>query len=135
MSCSPADFLNLAESISQQNSCSEIESRCAISRAYYAALHSVDFFFQKTEMDMRIEGESSHAEIIRRAREYGRGIQPGRTNAAVVAKLMSRLKADRNQADYRLGDSIDSIQMQDVILRVKRVMNECEEIDRKRETQ
>lgn len=133
MSCSPVDFLSLAESISERDQCSEIEYRCAISRAYYAALHSVDFFFQKSDTSMRVDGESSHAEIIRRAREYGNSLEPGRTNAAVVAKLMWKLKADRNQADYYLGDSISESQMYDVIRRVRRVIDECKDIARKRE--
>ena len=82
MSCTPTDILVVAEQLIGGEKESEAESRSAISRGYYAALHSVDKTLQKPENHVRNEGESSHADIIGRAVACGNGQEPGKMYAA-----------------------------------------------------
>ncbi len=115
MPVQPDDFLRIARKHLAVQPVDEIEGRCAASRAYYAALHSVDSLFPKKATDVRIDGESSHAEIIGRVMRYGAGLNPGRTNAAFIAKQLPRLRRERNAADYHLDKALGHAEVADVI--------------------
>ena len=125
MSSTPADFYAIAKRIATDESASEIHHRCAISRAYYSALHATDAAFPKTEQDHRRDGESSHAEIIGRAERYGRGLNPGRTEAALIARHLQKLRRFRNKADYELESDIFPEDSSSVLAIVKDVLDSC----------
>ena len=133
MSCEPYHLLELAERLGEDSEASEVQLRCAVSRAYYAALHSVFCVFPKLEDDVRIDGESSHAEIIGRVKKYGNSLQPGRTAAASVAKKLPRLRRERNTADYDLEEEIAREAVLEIIERVTGGLHGCEEVIRLRE--
>lgn len=132
MSCSSPDLLLLAETIANGSSCDEVSARCAISRAYYSALHLVKDTFPPTERNSRQPGESSHVVIIREAQLYGKFANAGRQEAALVAKLMSGLRRDRNNADYQLNLEIDQGNALDAVARVKQVVAHCSYIEARR---
>lgn len=132
MSCGPHDLFSLATSLAADESASEAQLRCAVSRGYYSVLHSADMLFPKTEKDVRIDGESSHAEIIGRVVRYSNGINPGRASASFIAKLLPRLRRSRNQADYHLNGSITRPEVAETLERVRAVLEKCDDVARKR---
>lgn len=132
MSCTSPDLLSLAENIANSPACDEVSARCAISRAYYSALHLIDDTFPLTDRNSREKGESSHAVIIREALLYGKYGNAGRQEAALIAKLMSGLRRDRNNADYDLKLDITRDSANDAIERVKRVLDHCAYIEKRR---
>lgn len=130
MTCSPRNLFELAERIKSFDS-SEAGIRCVVSRAYYAALHQVDSTFKKREDQFRVDGESSHAEIISRALVYGRSTLPGRGMAAVIAKEMTRLRRERNIADYKFTNVFPIAEAENIVIRTARVLDMCDEIIKK----
>jgi len=127
MPVSPPDFLKLATRLNTSE-CDEITRRCVVSRAYYAALHAVDHTFGAREQELSNDGESSHARIIGRARAYANTLNPGRTSAAHIAKLMPKLRRVRNKADYELADEMPQEICTEVSARAQRVLDLCSEI-------
>ena len=126
MPCKPRELLALAKSL-QASKGSEAFERCAVSRAYYAALHEVDAtFIQRAEF--RIDGESSHREIISRATVYGNSLNPGRTEAGQVAQIMTRLRRARNKADYELEKAFSPKEAEEVLSRAEFVLNLCDTV-------
>lgn len=107
----------------------ESVKRCVVSRAYYAALHAVDLTFSKAEVSARLNGESSHAEIIGRALARGNQIAVGRTSARTIANMMPRLRRFRNAADYKISENIDEREYLDVVARAQKVLNLCNEFN------
>jgi uncharacterized protein (UPF0332 family) len=133
MSVSPLEILNLAKTL-QGFSKAEANARCVISRAYYAALHRVEITFEKRADQYRVDGESSHQEIISRAKVYGSNLNPGRTSAAEIAKMMPKMRRTRNSADYELAIQLPTEQVADTVARAERVFALCDEIEKKRLT-
>jgi uncharacterized protein (UPF0332 family) len=134
MSCTPHDLYALAHKLTHAEDPCETELRCAISRAYYSALHSVTETFPKREDQFRANGESSHAEIIGRVTAFGNGIGPGRSDAALIAKLMPRLRRRRNDADYRLNEEVKKDEVCKILDRAKEVIDRCANVVRLQES-
>lgn len=126
MSCKPSDILELAQSIGNTNGCCEAELRCATSRGYYAALHTVDAVVPSIPQAVRQKNEGSHAFIIRRVQKYGDGANPGRLEAKKIAFAMKRLKDQRNDADYRLNIDYSVREKEDALERVIRILAHCD---------
>jgi hypothetical protein len=126
MSVQPVDLLELSKQLmtleSGQNECVR---RCVVSRAYYAALHAVDLTFPQAAGGARIDGESSHAQIIGRAVARGNQVAAGRTSARMIANMMPRLRRFRNAADYRISENIDNREYLDVVARAQKVLELC----------
>lgn len=129
MPCTPLDLLELASSL-HDSQIGEAHERCAISRAYYAALHKVEATFP-VRAAFKPDHESSHAEIIGRATAYGNSLQPGRTDANELAYIISRLRRARNQADYKLQQVTSHDEAANVITRAKRVLQLCDNVAQK----
>lgn len=125
MSCSPTDLLGLANSIGASPGCSEVELRCATSRGYYAALHTVDETIPVIEGVERQRNEGSHAFVIRRTLKYGDGPNPGRLEAKKIAIAMKKLKDQRNDADYHLDMGYASRDKDDALARVGVILGYC----------
>lgn len=132
MPVSPPDFLRLSTQLYVAN-CDEITRRCVVSRAYYAALHAVRETFEKREQEAGEDGESTHARVIGRAVAYASSLQPGRTSAAQIAKLMPRLRRTRNRADYDLEEHFEARECDDVTVRAAKVLELCADVVRLRE--
>ena len=120
----------MASRLAEDDQACEAQLRCSVSRAYYAALHSVNCLFPKKVTDVRLDGESSHAEIIGRVTRYGAGLNPGRTSAAFIAKQLPRLRRERNRADYELGHEFSRKEVSEVLTRVKAVLDSCGDVVR-----
>lgn len=131
MPCSPHDILALATRIQHSDGC-EAASRTVVSRAYYAALHEVEKTFEKRGEQYRVDGESSHVEIITRALVYGKSVAPGRETAAVIAKEMTRLRRERNTADYKIAEAVLPQNAAEILRRAERVLDMCGQIVSKR---
>jgi len=132
MSCNSHDLLALAKKIQGLNLDDEAANRCVTSRAYYAALHEVAATFEERASEFRVDGESSHREIISRAAVYGTKTLPGRGSAAAIAKIVTRLRRERNKADYNIGESYPPQSSDDVLVRSEQVLTLCHEVRNKR---
>lgn len=128
MSCKPSDILDLAHSLGNLNECCEAELRCATSRGYYAALHTVDAVIPSIPEVVRQKNEGSHAFIIRRAKKYSDGANPGRLEARNIAFAMKRLKDQRNVADYSLNINYSAREKEDALERAKAVISYCDRL-------
>lgn len=102
--------------------------RSAISRAYYAALHSVAITFPKRDGQYRKDGESSHAEIIGRSEVFAANPGQGRSDALFISKLMPRLRRTRNEADYRLDMEVGRKEVSETIEATRAVMQRCQRV-------
>jgi hypothetical protein len=131
MPSSPPELLQLSKDLAALGG-SETWQRCVVSRAYYASLHATNATFPKTAKDVRIDGESSHAEIIGRAVVYGKSLKPGRSYASQIAQALPRLRRLRNFADYDLDETLSPREYQEVLLRAERIMQQCVDVERLR---
>lgn len=134
MPSSARDLLALAERLNTAQS-DEAALRCAISRAYYAALHTVDATF-----DPRISAGpkrplSSHEEIASRAEVYAKGANPGRQPAASLVKLLLTSKRQRVRADYHLSDTLTLRDSSDNLSRCVRIIALCGQVVEQRTKQ
>jgi uncharacterized protein (UPF0332 family) len=122
------EIMELAERLHAMEQ-SEVVSRSAVSRAYYAALHATKGTFPARQ---RVDGESSHAEIIGRAKAYGNSIEPGRSEANRIAMWMPRLRSGRNLADYDLEMDLSPKDAAGHLERARLILGMCDDIVRKR---
>lgn len=127
MPCSPRDLLVLAKELHAKN-INETVARASLSRAYYAALHEVQNTFPQRSSEYRVDGESTHAEVIARAATYGKQVVPGRGSAAAIAKAMTRLRRARNFADYRLERDFSVVHLDDEVLRAEEIFALCADV-------
>lgn len=127
MSCKPSDLLSLAQNLHKQKY-DEAMARTIVSRAYYAALHEVQVTFPSRGVQFRVDGESTHAEVISRAATYGKQAAPGRGSAAVIAKAITRLRRSRNFADYKIEESFDSVDLEDELKRAEQIFSLCSDV-------
>jgi len=127
MPCSSLDIFALAKHL-HETGIGEANSRSVVSRAYYAALHEVAATFEERAVEFKVDGESSHREIIARASVYGSSLQPGRTSAASIAKTMTRLRRTRNEADYRLGNEFAHDLDKDCLARAQSIFTLCADV-------
>lgn len=94
------DFLDFARSLPRDN---ETDDRVCIGRAYYAAMHkALEYALKSGYQYDRKEAGGTHSNLIFYfEREGGEAL-------LVVAELLKKLKYQRTQADYNLGDHIYS---------------------------
>lgn len=126
MSCKPNDLLSLARDLGSSEGCHEAQLRCATSRGYYAALHTVDSTVPEVQGVERLRNEGSHAFVIRRTLKYGDGAHPGRLEAKKIALAMKRLKDQRNSADYHLDVDYNVREKDDALARVDAILGYCD---------
>lgn len=124
MPTSPREILETAKHLARVEG-GEAFTRSAISRAYYAALLEVEATFEKAT---RIGEESSHSVIIGGALTYGRGANPGREAATFVAKLLPRMRRERNNADYHMQLNIGRAEAVAAISRAEQILEKCAEV-------
>ena len=122
------EIMQLAERLHAMEQ-TEVISRTAVSRAYYAALHATKGTFPPRQ---RVDGESSHAEIIGRAKAYGNSLEPGRSEANQIALWMPRLRSVRNLADYDLEKELSFKDTAGHLERARLILGMCDDIVRKR---
>lgn len=130
MTTNTHDLITLAKSL-RRDSVDEATLRCAVSRSYYAALHKADEVFPLRDPNARRVGEGTHEQIIARAQAHGNSVNPGRTSAQNVAKLLPKMKRLRVKADYHLDEDVNVQECDEAIQRAEYVINECDQIDKK----
>lgn len=135
MSCCPNDFLLLAQALGGSSEQNEAQLRSATSRGYYAALHTLNETIPEVHGVERQRNEGSHAFVIRRAKGYGDGSNPGRQEAKKIVLAMKKLKDQRNDADYRLDIDYCARQKDDAMTRVSAVLGYCSELRRAMDAQ
>ena len=97
MTCRPQDFLTLAQKLS--NSEEEIERRCAISRAYYAALHlAIEAKEKCPPIHADTHRGGSHEATIQRYAQH-----TSSTSAMKVGYVLRSMRNKRESADYDLS--------------------------------
>lgn len=109
MSIEPHDFLATANRLIGNNM--ESDLRSAASRAYYCALHSASAALPKdiapSNADLRKKG--SHKTILDALELWAKGeIRNGRTEAAILAKALPKLRNIRQKADYELDHNFSA---------------------------
>jgi uncharacterized protein (UPF0332 family) len=135
MSCTPSDLLSLAQQLTAMPSAAnDVQARCAISRAYYATLHEIDVSFERSDATGLLDG-SSHQKIIDKAAIYGKSLFVGRTEAGQIAKFATKLRRERNAADYDLDLDITTSKASDVLISAERIFSLCAEVRNKRAKQ
>lgn len=130
MTTSTLEILALAKTLQKNADGSEVALRCAVSRAYYAALHTADNIIPG-RVAGEVRQESSHECIIGRAQVYGKGVNPGRGAAQTIAKLLPKIKRARVRADYRLHEDVSASDCADVIVTAEMVIDECGVVNQK----
>lgn len=125
MPTSPLEILRVAQNLAA--TATEAATRSAISRAYYAGLHSVAESFDERE---RLNDETSHGEIIGRVEAYKNQVppQPGRAAAITILKAVTRLRRERNKADYNLGIAINTDDGANAVVRSRQILDLCQEV-------
>ncbi|AIO65406.1 hypothetical protein [Burkholderia oklahomensis] len=105
---SPLDFIEVARLLAASQN-SEAAMRSAVSRAYYGALHNCNECVPKDFAPKAEEfvDASSHRAIIDAMERWGRQLVPRRTEAQQAARLISKLKRLRVQADYKVTTEWD----------------------------
>lgn len=97
MSCSPQEFLSLAQKLC--NSAEEIERRCSVSRAYYAALHWAK---EKQDRCPEVHRDTiyggTHEEVIQRFLQHTES-----TTAKRIGYMLRDMRNKRESADYELS--------------------------------
>ena len=131
MPISSLELLALATQL-QASGANEAAWRCAVSRAYYSALHCVAQVFEPREPSDQRERESSHVEIANRAEVYAKGPTPGRFCASEIAKMWPKFKRLRVCSDYYLDQDVTALESADAISRCERVRALCDEVLAKR---
>jgi uncharacterized protein (UPF0332 family) len=135
MSCKPLDLLGLAKQLAAlPNEASDVGTRCVISRAYYASLHEIDASFEKLD-STELQDGSSHQKIIDRAARHGKNLGLGQLEAGQIAKFATKLRRERNAADYELGLDITPSKASEVLISAERIFSLCAEVRNKRAKQ
>lgn len=129
MPTSPFDLFTLAERM-QSEVGNEAALRCAVSRSYYAALMLADSVFPERKGGTHGD-KGSHEKVIDRAVVYGTGVNPGRTSAAQVGKILPKIKRARVRADYYLSETITATESSEALQMAQIVMECCGDVAKK----
>lgn len=110
------DFLDFARSLPRDN---ETDDRVCIGRAYYAAMHkALEYAIKNGYQYDRKEAGGTHSNLIFYfERQGGEAL-------LVVADLLKKLKRQRTQADYDLGDHIYSHKAVQALKCAENIFNE-----------
>jgi len=103
----------------------EVELRCAASRAYYGALHSVDETFKEFGPPVNGRTETSHDRIIGKPLHHARQSRPGSRDATSIAQLLPQIKRLRNEADYDLSCEYPKLKVDEVLKRASEIARLC----------
>ncbi|MBA4382957.1 MAG: hypothetical protein C0406_10365 [Sideroxydans sp.] len=128
MSTAPSEILGTANKLLAMSEITEADARAAISRAYYAALHTVSQCFNSASL---AHVANSHEQIIGLADCHGKSIKPGRTEARLVARDMFIFKRLRKFADYEVDETLGKTDAQRAIALCQSILENCQNIQTK----
>lgn len=119
----PQDFLQTANKLS----CSEYEAdmRSAISRAYYAALHTAyKALPDDRKPDLKAHDSSTHNKIISAYDGWYKAVLGAkRTDKRLIKEMLVSIKNHRKKADYELDIVIKKNEVGDSLEQAKKVID------------
>lgn len=130
----PATWVELrdyAKSLAAATPCDEIQARCSISRAYYAAFHAIEPLCREVpSSDAPDHGAQGlgHRQVSQRMWSFGdlakvhRGLAGNAMEAKRLAPTYRQALLARRQADYDLADAVDIEAAKLQLLRVKELL-------------
>lgn len=127
MTVCPKDLLDWSRKVSQNEAADEVDMRACVSRAYYSCLHSARECFNVVT---DVHAPSSHKalidDLVLRSKKPGQG----RSQAALIAKHLPKLKRLRVHADYLLGTTLSHHDACRAVEAAEQVVSACSEADR-----
>lgn len=132
MSIVPTDILAVSKALASSGL--EPDLRSSISRAYYAAFHSV-LRALPDEFEPDTRSASSHEAVVSSAKAYSRTFRPGRTAAAGIADALPRLKKRRKTADYELDEDVNNPDAQSAIALAEKIITLANDLSSKSSVQ
>ena len=114
MSVTSSDFLTCAESIA--TGATEIDSRSAVSRAYYSAYHAASEI-----ADLHFPDAEAHLSKGAHERLSDRFLGSGNLKAKGVGYMLIVLKKSRHRADYSLNETIDGDEAAQAIANARKI--------------
>jgi hypothetical protein len=127
MPTQPSEILALAGRIRDANP-TESGRRSAASRAYYAALLRTRDQIGMAPRLPKGEPDSTHDRIIRAAAQQGSGNGRSADACAKIAGALSRMRTDRNRADYELAKGFSEADCRDMFIRAHAVMRHLDSL-------
>lgn len=117
----PQDFLQTAKNLS--GSQYEADMRSAISRAYYAALHTAfSALPEQRRPNLKARDKSSHSKVIDAYDGWSRTIEPKRTDKRLIKEMLIDIKNQRTRADYELDTEIKKDDVSDSLEQAHKVI-------------
>lgn len=117
----PQDFLQTAINLS--GSQYEADMRSAISRAYYAALHTAfNALPMQRKPNLKARDKSSHSKVIDAYDVWSKTIEPKRTDKRLIKEMLIDIKSQRTRADYELDTEIKKADVSDSLEQAKAVI-------------
>ncbi|MDP2878650.1 MAG: hypothetical protein Q8N74_03860 [Sulfuricella sp.] len=117
----PQDFLQTAKNLS--GSQYEADMRSAISRAYYAALHTAfSALPEQRKPDLKARDKSSHSKVIDAYDGWSKTIEPKRTDKRLIKEMLIDIKSQRTRADYELDTIIKKDDVSDSLAQANKVI-------------
>jgi len=97
--------------------------RSAISRAYYAALHTAfNALPELRKPDLKARDKSSHSKVIDAYDSWSKPIGPKRTDKRLIKEMLIDIKSQRTRADYELDAAINKDDVSDSLEQAKAVI-------------
>jgi uncharacterized protein (UPF0332 family) len=101
----PQDFFQTAKNLSSSEY--EADMRSAISRAYYAALHTAySMLPESRKPDLKAHDYSTHSKVIGAYDGWSRTLEPKRSDKRLIKEMLLSIKNQRKCADYELSTEI-----------------------------
>lgn len=131
MPASWVDLRDLAKSLAESDECSEIEARCSVSRAYYAAFHALEPLCRCVPSDEAPDHGLSglgHRQIRPRLNSFGalakeyKGLSTAVMAARLQANVYRQALLARREADYDLSATFDAETAKLQLLRVSELL-------------
>lgn len=117
----PQDFLQTARNLS--GSQYEADMRSAVSRAYYAALHTAfSVLPEPRKPNLKSHDKSSHSKVIDAYDGWSKFIEPKRTDKRLIKEMLIEIKRMRIRADYELDAAINKDDVSDSLEQAGKVI-------------
>ncbi len=117
----PQDFLQTAQTLSISEY--EADMRSAISRAYYAALHTAySVLPNERKPNLKSHDRSSHNKVIDAYDGWSRVVEPKRSAKRQIKEMLVGIKRMRTRADYELDTEINKDHVSDSLFQADKII-------------
>lgn len=120
---SPEEFINTAERL-LKGAGPESDKRSAISRSYYGAFHECkgNLPSRHAPSASQYRSEESHKAVIDALAQWGKSLDPGRTDAQQAGRKLMRLKLARRNADYEIETPVIDADVTSCVVKAKEIV-------------